>query len=62
MNINRLINLGLRMLTQKGIQVIAQKGRRPQDMTPQEREQAKAARQMTQKGQRSIRTARRFMR
>ena len=66
MNINQLINMGLRMLMRKGmnkgITMAANKGKRPEDMTPQEREQANNARQTAQKAQRGMRAARRFMR
>lgn len=66
MNINQLINMGLRMLMRKGmnkgIAMAANKGKRPEDMTPQEREQANNARQTAQKAQRGMRAARRFMR
>ena len=62
MNMNRLINMGLRMLMRKGTEMAANRGKRPEDMTPQEREQAKSARQTAQKAQRGMRTARRFMR
>ncbi len=62
MNMNRLINMGLRMLMRKGTEMAANRGKRPEDMTPQEREQAKSARQTAQKAQRGMRAARRFMR
>ena len=62
MNMNRLINMGLRMLMRKGTEMAANRGKRAEDMTPQEREQAKSARQTAQKAQRGMRAARRFMR
>ncbi|MFA8442913.1 MAG: hypothetical protein ACEPO0_13690 [Yoonia sp.] len=62
MNMNRLINMGLRVLMRKGTEMAANRGKRTEDMTPQEREQAKSARQTAQKAQRGMRAARRFMR
>ncbi|WP_373411464.1 hypothetical protein [Yoonia sp.] len=59
---NRLINMGLRVLMRKGTEMAANRGKRTEDMTPQEREQAKSARQTAQKAQRGMRAARRFMR
>lgn len=62
MNMNRLINMGLRILMRKGTEIAANRGRRPEDMTPKERQQAKEAQQTAQKAQRGMRAARRFMR
>lgn len=66
MNMNRLINMGVRMLMRKGmnkgISMAASKGKRPEDMTPEERAQAKGAQQTAQKAQRGINAVRRFMR
>ena len=62
MNMNRLINMGLRMLMRKGTEMEANRGKRPEEMTAEEREQAKAAQQTAQKAQRGMRAARRFMR
>jgi len=62
MNMNRLINMGLRMLMRKGVDVMAKRGKQPQDMTPDERAQAKSAQQTAQKAQKGMRAARRFMR
>ena len=66
MNMNRLINMGLRMLMRKGINkgiaLASTKGKRPEDMTPEERAQAKETQQTAQKAQKGMRAARRFMR
>ena len=62
MNMNRLINMGLRMLMNKGIEVAANRGKKADDMTPEEREAAKKARQSTQTARRSVGMLRRFMR
>ncbi|EBA12075.1 hypothetical protein [Roseobacter sp. CCS2] len=62
MNMNRLINMGLRMLMRKGTQMMANRGKRPEDMTPEERAKAKEAQQTAQKAQKGMRAARRFMR
>ncbi|WP_342071215.1 hypothetical protein [Yoonia algicola] len=40
----------------------ANRGKRPEDMTPEERAQAKTAQQTAQKAQRGLNAARRFMR
>ena len=62
MNMNRLINMGLRMLMNKGIDAASRRGKKPEDMTQQERDSAKKARQNTQNARRSIGMLRRFMR
>ena len=62
MNMNRLINMGLRMLMRKGTQMAANRGKRPADMTPEERAEARNAQQTAQKAQKGMRAARRFMR
>ena len=62
MNMNRLINMGMRMLMNKGIEFAANKGKRPEDMTPEEREAAKTAKQYANKARRGLGMARRFMR
>jgi hypothetical protein len=66
MNVNQLINMGMRMLMRKGmskgVALMANKGKRPEDMTPEERAQAKNAQQTAQKAQRGLNAARRFMR
>ncbi|PJI92058.1 hypothetical protein BC777_0902 [Yoonia maricola] len=62
MNMNRLINMGMRMLMRKGVSLAATKGKRPEDMTPEERAQSKNAQQTANKAQKGMRAARRFMR
>jgi hypothetical protein len=62
MNMNRLMNMGMRMLMRKGIGFMASRGKPPQEMTPEERAQAKNAQQTAQKAQKGMRAARRFMR
>jgi len=62
MNMNRLINMGLRMLMRKGTEIAAHRGKRHEDMTPEERAQAKTAQQTARKAQKGMRAARRFMR
>lgn len=65
MNMNGLINMGIRMLMRKGInkgiEVASSRGKKPEDMTPEERQQARGAQQTAQKAQRGMRAARRFM-
>jgi len=61
MNMNRLINMGLRLLMRKGTDLAANRGKQPADMTPEERQQAQDARQTAQKARRGMRAARRFM-
>ncbi len=66
MNVERLINMVLRRLMRKGMNkgmdMAANRGKRPEDMTPEERAQAKATRENARKLQKGVRTARRFTR
>jgi hypothetical protein len=66
MNMNRLINMGMRMLMRqgvnKGIDVAARRGKSTEDMTPQERQSAQSARSNTQNARRGMNILRRFMR
>lgn len=66
MNMERLINMILRRVMRtgmnKGIEMAANRGKRPEDMTPEERASAKNSAQTARKLQRHARTARRFMR
>ena len=62
MNMNRLINMGMRMLMNKGIDAASRRGKKPQDMTPQERAAAKNSRQNANKARRGLGLVRRFMR
>ncbi len=62
MNMNRLINMGLRMLMNKGVEVAARKGKKPEDMTPEERQAARNTQANANKARRGLGIARRFMR
>ena len=66
MNMNRLINMGMRMLMNKGINkgidLAAKKGKRAEDMTAEERAAAQNTRQNAQKARKGLGIARRFMR
>jgi hypothetical protein len=66
MNMNRLINYGMRMLMRRGIDagidVASRKGKHPENMTAEERQAAKSTRQNTQSARRGLRFMRRFMR
>ena len=62
MNMNRLINKGMRMLMNKGISTAARRGKNPADMTPQERASAKTTQHNAQKARRGLGMLRRFMR
>ena len=66
MNMNRLINMGMRMLMRRGmnagIDAAARRGKRPEDMTPEERAAAQRARQNTHQARRGLGLLRRFMR
>jgi len=64
MNINRIINMLLRMFMRKavnkGIDMAARRGKPPAEMTPEEREQAQIAKQTAGKAQKLARLARRL--
>ena len=70
MNMNQLINMAVRMLMRKGmnaginkgVELAARKGKRAEDMTPEDQAQAKDAQQTAQKARKGMRTARRFLR
>ena len=66
MNMNRLINMGMRMLMNKGInqgiKVAANRGKKTEDMTPEERQAAKKARQNTHNARRGVNMVNRFRR
>ncbi len=62
MNMNRLINMGLRMLTKKGIEVASKRGKKTADMTPEERVSAQKTNKNAQTARRSVGMLRRFMR
>ena len=65
MNVERLINMILRQLMRKGmnkgIEMASGRGKRPEDMTPEERAEAQATAQNVRRVQKHVRTARRFM-
>lgn len=64
MNANQLMRMAMRMLANRGmnagIKHLANRGRDPKDMTPQEREEARAIRQNTGKARRALNILRRF--
>ena len=66
MNMNRLINMGMRMLmnkgVNKGIDIASRRGKNAEDMTPQERQTAQTARKNAGTARRSLGMLRRFMR
>ena len=66
MNAERLIRMGMRMLMRKGmnkgVQMASRKGKAPEDMTSEEREQAENAQQMANRARKGLRAARRFTR
>lgn len=66
MNVNRLINMGLRMLMRKGmnagIDLAARRGKNPDEMTQAERQNAQKAKQTTHQARRGLNIMRRFMR
>lgn len=66
MNMNRLINRGMRMLMNrgisKGIDVASRRGKKPEELTAEEQQAARSARGNAQNAQRSMKFLRRFMR
>lgn len=64
MNANSLINMLIRMFMRRGMNAginrMANRGRDPKDMTPEERQNAKAARQNTKRAQQAMRVTRRM--
>ena len=66
MDVNRLISLVtrlfLRKAVHKGIEFAAGKGKPEAEMTPHERKQARANKEMASKAERMLRTGRRFFR
>lgn len=66
MNIDGLIRRAVRMLMRrgvnKGLNMAANRGKDPADMTPAERQEAKQSRQNMQRARRGANIARRFMR
>jgi len=66
MNMNRLINMGLRILMRKGmnagIDMAARRGKKPEEMTQAERQNAQKAQQTTHQARRGMNIVRRLMR
>ena len=62
MNMNRLINMGMRMLMNGGIKMVANRGKRTENMSADERKSAQSANQSIQKARKGMRIMRRFMR
>jgi hypothetical protein len=66
MDVNGLINMVTRMFIRtavdKGIEYAASKGKPESEMTPEERKQARAAKEMAEKAQKALQTGRRFFR
>lgn len=68
MNANQLINMVIRMVTRRlinkgvntGIDIAARKGKRVEDMTPEEREEARMTRELANRGRKSMRIGRRL--
>jgi hypothetical protein len=56
MFVRRAVNRGIR----KGINTVAGSGKRPADMTPEERVQARNARQLTKRARQAARITRRL--
>ncbi len=66
MNMNRLINMGVRMLMRrginKGIDVASRRGKSADEMTPEERQGSQSTRKNAQRARRGLNILRRFMR
>ncbi len=66
MNMNSLINMGVRMLMNKGISkgisVASNRGKSPENMTPEERASAQSTKGNAHKARRGLGMLRRFMR
>lgn len=68
MNANRLINMMIRMVLRPiinrgvnaGIDAVAGRGKRREDMTPEEREQAASAKDTTRNARRAVRMGRKI--
>lgn len=68
MNVNQLVNMILRIFMNKilhrginaGIDRMAGKGKSPQQMTPEERRQAQAAKQGTKRARQALRVTRKI--
>jgi hypothetical protein len=66
MNMNRMINMGIRMLMNKGINkgvdIASRRGKNAADMTPEERQTAQNVRKNAGTARHSLGMLRRFMR
>ncbi|WP_298907235.1 hypothetical protein [uncultured Aliiroseovarius sp.] len=68
MNANQLINMVIRMVTRRlinkgvntGIDMATRKGRREEDMTPAQREEANKAKELAKRGRKTMRIGRRL--
>jgi hypothetical protein len=64
MDLNRLINMIVRLFMRKGVNAginfAANRGKDPKDMTPEERQQAKAARQNAKRARQAIKLGRKI--
>ena len=62
MNMNRLINMGVRMAMRHGSKYLANRGKSQADMTPDERKSAQSSQVNMRRAQQGLRFFRRFMR
>lgn len=68
MNANQLINMIIRVITRRlmnkgvnaGIDLAARRGKAKDDMTPEEREEARKARELANRGRKTMRIGRRL--
>lgn len=68
MNVNQLINMIIRIVTRRlmnkgvyaGIDLAARRGKAKEDMTPEEREEARKAREIAKRGRQATRIGRRL--
>jgi hypothetical protein len=68
MNVNQLVNMVIRMVLRRGLNRginagigrMAGKGKRPDQMTPEERRQAQATKQQTIRAKQALRVGRKF--
>ena len=65
MNWNRLVNMLTRMFIRSavstGVDYAARRGKPESELTPEERAQARSAKQMADKAQKAVRLGRRFL-
>lgn len=62
MVINQIVRRGVNEGINRGIGAMSRKGKRPEDMTPEEREQAKHVQGQAKSARRLLRQTRRFTR